>query len=224
MTTVLNHAAAIITRQQQLGGDKRGLLSLRGRGGGQRRGRGVLLVTTKTELDGWLAILRGNPHIRLLSYTDSLAKRRQMGSERLRNYDVIITTFDTLKAKELALPREEVFGQSQSDSEPEDEVGDEWVQGRAAIAEQGGVVELSYLHLFRFRLLIVDAFELGAAGIKASSLRGEAVLRVSADEKLGLVGGGSRTDPYSEPAVKTMRAVLGLDAKPVSSCTGDFRL
>jgi hypothetical protein len=75
----------------------------------------VLIVTIKSQVEVWATYIRNLPEPRLLLYTDSLVKRRKLGAYNLSQYDVIITTFDTLRAKEVCIPEE-----YSSESDPEE--------------------------------------------------------------------------------------------------------
>ena len=223
VTTVLQHASNAIAEQA---GQSGLLLALRAQvqpGGG----RGILIVASKTQVEVWASLLRSLAHIRLLCYTDALAKRRLLGSKRLRNFDAIVTTFDVLKVKEIAMPEDELeLNREEGEGGGEEAAqSGEWLTGRAR-ADAANIVEISQLHLFHYATLIVDGHECGG-GIKANSMRGKAILRVSADYKLGLVddnGQESATGPYSMPAVKVMRELLGGCRLPVASITLDARL
>ena len=55
---------------------------------------GMLIVALKDQVEVWASEIRDLSHSRLLLYTDTLAKRRQIGAHNLAQYDVVITTFD----------------------------------------------------------------------------------------------------------------------------------
>mmetsp|Transcript_7608 Transcript_7608/g.7692 ORF Transcript_7608/g.7692 Transcript_7608/m.7692 type:complete len:702 (+) Transcript_7608:84-2189(+) len=75
----------------------------------------VLIVTVKSQVEIWATHIRNLPEPRLLLYTDTLVKRRKLGAYNLSQYDVIITTFDILRAKEVCIPEE-----YSSESDPEE--------------------------------------------------------------------------------------------------------
>jgi len=75
---------------------------------------GLLIVCHRAALESWALLARQCPNLRLLCYTESLAERRRRGARGprllgLTCHDVVITTFDILKAEEVhgmpALPR-----------------------------------------------------------------------------------------------------------------------
>jgi hypothetical protein len=72
----------------------------------------VLIVTLKAHVEEWAGHVRNLPWPRLMVYTDTLPKRRKLGAYNLAQYDVVVTTFDVLRAKEAALPDQ---GASDSD-------------------------------------------------------------------------------------------------------------
>lgn len=57
-------------------------------------GGNLLIVTSKTQVEFWASRVRSDLNLRLLVYTDSLQKRKQIGSHGIQRHDVIITTFD----------------------------------------------------------------------------------------------------------------------------------
>ena len=77
----------------------------------QLRG-GLLIVTSKQHVESWAAPIRGAKDsfsdVSMEVYTQSLQVRRKLGVSRLSNYDVVITTFDILKAKEAVVPEVEM--------------------------------------------------------------------------------------------------------------------
>lgn len=230
METVIQHFAGLVVEHRRKDGGT-GLLALRGDSRNVfQQGRGLLMLASKSQLENWAAVLRQHAQLRLLCYTDSIEKRRVMGSQKLRAFDVILTTLDILKATELALPEHELktwAKQVQGEEEKEaiqqgDDVG--WVTGGRAQAFPESIVSISQLHLFHWAMIVVDTHELGAsATIKASSLRGKAFAKVSADSKLGLVDASGTTGEPFGPAARHMKEVLGL-AAPVASVTLDARL
>ena len=181
-------------------------------------GRGCLIVTTKANIEAWGALLRGQHNLRLHTYQDTLAKRRAMGPHRLRSHDCILTTLDTLKAKELAIP-ERVL----EDEEGEDgssAADDPW---HASRPRGGKIVEISFLHLFHFELLIVDASD-AASSLRKTSARGEAIASASADSKICLVpcDEASRDDMYTQPSVRHARQIMSVNT-PTASLVVDLR-
>ena len=55
---------------------------------------GLLIVTTKSQLEKWATVVRSQPTLSLHCYTDTLSVRRKEGAQHLIGYDVVITTFD----------------------------------------------------------------------------------------------------------------------------------
>ena len=55
---------------------------------------GLLIVTTKSQLEKWATVVRSQPTLSLHCYTDTLSVRRKEGAQHLIGYDVLITTFD----------------------------------------------------------------------------------------------------------------------------------
>ena len=82
----------------------------------------LLIVTQKAHVEEWAGLIRDLPWPRLMVYTETLAKRRKLGAHNLAQHDVVITTFDVLRAKEAAMP--EQLSDS-SDLESVDSLGDE---------------------------------------------------------------------------------------------------
>ena len=219
LRTVVDHLAQEISLQHKEDGEP-GVLMPRCRGG---NGRGVLLLTTKAQIEAWSGLFRSFSYIRLLEYTDSLSKRRSLGSQRLRHFDVIITTIDTLKAKETVAPEEELRGRGGGVLEAAGAAAaGEWIAGLGGLKQKDiKMVDISLLHLYHYSHLVVD--EGGGGVLKPSSLRGVAIKRASASSKLGLVGDDDcGAEPYALSAVKCMREVLQLEP-PVSGITLDAR-
>lgn len=66
----------------------------------------VLIVCAKAQVESWATIVRSRIDLKLLVYTDSLAKRRkQFAASSFGRYDIVITTFDVLRSKEIVVPR-----------------------------------------------------------------------------------------------------------------------
>ena len=63
---------------------------------GDKNTKQMLIVTSKNEIESWANLVRQNLHLKLLVYTDTLAKRRQLGCYHIIQHDVIITTFDVI--------------------------------------------------------------------------------------------------------------------------------
>lgn len=191
------------------------LLALRNGAGASR---GALVVTSsKAAVEEWCGEFRAHTHVRLLAYVDSLAQRRNLGSHRLRAHDVVVTTFDVLKALEVGLPQESDHARE------EGEESDDWVSRRPPPV--GPVVQRSLLHLIRFRDVVLDFHEL-AASIRMTNKRGAAARLVSAERRCSLVpaaeAGG---DVYLAASVCSARAVMGCPGSvTASSITLDAHL
>lgn len=66
---------------------------------------GLLIICTKADIPVWSRLLKNISRVSSLIYSaDTLAQRRKGGVNRLTRYDVVITTYESLKAKEVALP------------------------------------------------------------------------------------------------------------------------
>ena len=213
VSTLAEHVARRIVEENSL------LVLKQGRKGA--RGRGCLIVTTKANLEAWGALLRSQHHLRLHTYQDTLAKRRATGPNRLRSHDCILTTLDTLKAKELAIPERDSEGDEEEEEGPA-AADDPWHTARP---RGGKVVEMSFLHLFHFELLIVDASD-ASNSLRRTSARGEAVASVSADSRICLVpcDEASRDDMYTQaqPSVRNARQLMSV-TMPTASLVVDFR-
>ena len=172
----------------------------------------LLIVTLKAHVEEWAGHVRNLPWPRLLVYTDALPKRRKLGAYNLAQYDVVVTTFDVLRAKEAALPE---LASSDSDlgsvasycSDDGDEQGEEELFERArgdrpartgnakktAPASKtgqwlvrrdkhGGMVEVSNLHLIQWRQLVLDLGD--DTKLRAGSVRGDAARSLHAHRRV----------------------------------------
>ena len=146
---------------------------------------GVLIVCSKPALESWAALIRASSHLRLLCYTESLAERRRRGARGAYQmgtafYDVVITTFDILKA-------EEVHGFSVNDRPMASEeaslgcLSDGW-QKQDNLATGKGDKSVpcaqSYLHMLRWNSVLHEHDEHGSA--RPTNAKGRALIRVSA--------------------------------------------
>lgn len=77
---------------------------------------GILIVTSKNMIDTWASPIRAARGLyketSLHVYTQPLVARRRMGPARIAGFDVVVTTFDILKAKEVAVPEESICDES----------------------------------------------------------------------------------------------------------------
>ena len=172
----------------------------------QQAGRGVLVVTSsKAAVEEWSELFRGNAYVRLLTYTDALAKRRQMGTHRLRCHDVIVTTFDVLKAHEIGLTEDGAIGGGEETAPPPADESGEWV-----VRHRGGpIVESSFLHMFCFADVVVDHNELST--VRATNQRGVSVRRIVGARKCSLVKAtDSEGDVYHQALVRHARDIMNL--------------
>lgn len=194
--------------------DDNRLLTLRSNRNRATNVLGLLVVTTKASLDMWSELIRGYHHLRLLTYTDALSQRRKMGSQRIRNFDVILTTFDVLKAKELALPEEEFGGnfQDTSDELSSDSSEKDWIARRPGNLK---MVDISFIHLMHFRDMIIDSCEPGTV-LRSNTQRGKAIQRVSAVSKICLLQSEGSNDIYSLQAVRYSKELMMLSGPTAS--------
>ena len=65
------------------------------------------MVTSKACSEQWASFVRSLPGISLHVYTDTLSLRRKMGPHRIKDFDVVVTTFDVLKAREVLVPEDD---------------------------------------------------------------------------------------------------------------------
>lgn len=171
--------------------------------------RGALVVTSsKAAAEEWCQEFRAHAHVRLLGYVDSIAQRRA-AQHRLRGHDVVVTTFDVLKAIEVGLPQE-------SEQAREEKEG-EWLGRRPPPV--GPVVQGSLLHLLRFRDLVLDFHEL-ASSVKMTNKRGAAARLVAAELRCSLVPAAELSagnDVYLSAAVRNAREVMGCPGAIIAS-------
>ena len=64
----------------------------------------MLVVTSKQRVELWADCVRNQRHSRLHSYTAGLQERRRHGTSILTRVDVVVTTFDVLRSKEVCVP------------------------------------------------------------------------------------------------------------------------
>ena len=66
---------------------------------------GLLIICTKVDIPIWSRLMKSIPSVSSLIYSaDTLAQRRKSGVNRLTRFDAVITTYESLKAKEVVLP------------------------------------------------------------------------------------------------------------------------
>lgn len=66
---------------------------------------GILIVTQKSKLAAWASLIKGIADVTLhVQGSLSLQTRRKNGAEKLARHDIVLTTFDVLRAKEVAAP------------------------------------------------------------------------------------------------------------------------
>ena len=86
----------------------------------QKLDGGILIVTSKSSIDKWANPIRSAKNefsnISLEVYTQSLANRRKINLTRLSGVNVVITTFEILKAKEIVIPEESFENENSSEN------------------------------------------------------------------------------------------------------------
>jgi SNF2 family DNA or RNA helicase len=66
---------------------------------------GILIVTPKAKVAAWASLIKNIPDVSLhVQASLSLSQRRKNGVERLARFDVVLTTYDLVRAKEVAMP------------------------------------------------------------------------------------------------------------------------
>lgn len=66
---------------------------------------GILIVTQKQKLVAWASLIKNIADVTLhVQGSLSLQQRRKNGAEKLARHDVVLTTYDVLRAKEVAAP------------------------------------------------------------------------------------------------------------------------
>jgi hypothetical protein len=66
---------------------------------------GILIVTPKAKVAAWASLIKNIPDVSLhVQASLSLSQRRKNGAERLARFDVVLTTYDLVRAKEVAMP------------------------------------------------------------------------------------------------------------------------
>jgi len=204
-----------------------------GTGGGQRKDGaplgGMLIVCHRQQLDCWTQLARASPSLRLLCYSESLAERRKRGARGpsllgLTCFDVVVTTFDILKAEEAhglpALPAAgaKACGASGSNSISEESsiawYGEDATETETAAAQ-------SYLHFLRWYYILFDHHD--NTTVKPTNAKGRAARRLCGTRKASLwtdahdarQHGPAPGIDYSGAALKAY--ALCMDAPPTHS-------
>jgi hypothetical protein len=168
---------------------------------------GVLIVCNKTTIDYWIELIRNQTipiAIRLLCYTDSLTKRKKNMSYDLLSlycHDVVITTFDILKAAEVSINADMNINFNVNDkncSNDDDDDGDgEWMQMKVpntninnnhksyfstttsqtqSQAQTQAQAQQSYLHTLEWNHVIYDHDD--NKTVRCSNLKGKAIKKL----------------------------------------------
>lgn len=93
----------------------------------------ILIVTSKANIEQWAELFRPIPHISILLYNESLAKRRKMGVLKVSSFNVTIVTFEILCSKEIVIPEDDFYTSEDEEkiaSEYGDDMVDPWLPRR----------------------------------------------------------------------------------------------
>jgi hypothetical protein len=175
---------------------------------------GLIIITTKAKIDAWANVVRSHLSNRLLVYNaETLKSRRLKGTTGLSllYYDIIITTFDLIKAKDMKVSKQELnsylTGRKQED----------WYE----LGDRGNASEdRSYLQLLRWKQSIVDFGDTKTC--KFDSVKGAAVCNLVSDHRTLMVQTCSEElDGVKE--VANIQKMLKLESKtPLAKITINY--
>ena len=106
----------------------------------------------------------------------------------MTRFDVVITTFDILKAKEAVVPEEisdnEAEDVEESTSLQKSERGG-WIHTRRGKILQGGMTDVSNLHLINWQLILIDINS--QTDIRPGNAKGNAIRALKGEMKIGMI-------------------------------------
>ncbi len=177
---------------------------------------GLIIITTKAKIDSWANIVRSHLSNRLLVYnSETLRSRRLKGATGLSllYYDIIITTFDLLKAKDVKVSKQELHNYLNGKNT------EDWYDlGSRNNAAQSG--DRSYLQLLRWKQSIVDFGD--SKTCKSDSVKGVSIYNVVSDHRIMMVQTcNEEVDSLKE--VANIQQMLKLERKiPVAKITINY--
>ena len=132
----------------------------------------------------------------------------------MAGFDVVITTLDILKAKEVVLPIDCRDDADASDNCDETTLSSPWLKPRKADVGEGGMKEYSYLHLINWHTIIADIS--AQSNIRPSNVRGKALSQLRCRRMVGLV----EEHPRQKESLFGLKSCLACgDSVPASAIT-----
>ena len=187
---------------------------------------GVLLITSKANVEKWADLCRMRTSTKLHCYTDSLKQRRQLGSNRLTQFDIVITTFEIARAKEIFIPLNRDSNDTADTNDPIDTNTtsttntDDSITWLPAKDSNQAMIERSNLHVLKWSTLIMDFDDMTI--MKPTSLTGKALLSLQAGSSITLFKGPSLREPLPKSDIIAMKAIT-IRTHQLSSSTLDAR-
>lgn len=171
---------------------------------------GVLLITSKPNVEKWADLCRMDANTKLHVYNDSLKLRRQLGSNRLSQFDVVITTFEIARAKEIYIPlnRDNNIEAIETIEEKDDSVS--WLSSKDTNQK---LIERSNLHVLKWNSLIIDFDDITI--MKSTSTTGKALLSLQTSNTLVLFKGPPLKEMLPKSDIQAMKA-LTIKTQPLS--------
>ena len=146
---------------------------------------GVLLITSKRNVERWADLCRMNANTKLHVYTDSLKLRRQLGSNRLSQFDIVITTFEIVRAKEMFIPLNRHTDNIIENMEDYvEENSSNWLSSKD---KNQLLIERSNLHVLKWNTIIMDFDDMTI--MKPTSTTGKALLSLYSQDNIALFKG-----------------------------------
>ena len=170
---------------------------------GQRETRQgqLLIVTTKSNLTYWYSILSPlQPQVRVLNYTEPLSIRRRQGMSNmisLRFHDIVVTTFDILKSKEVTIDPGIIINNNNSNNT---------AHGNVNGAKDK--VERSYLHIYEWNHILLDYHD--TRTIRRTNQAGTAVYNLHTSSS-GTNDGNGNSSSTVMSVLQVDKAVLKVD-------------
>ena len=177
---------------------------------------GVLLITSKPNVEKWADLCRMNTNTKLHVYTDSLKLRRQLGSNRLTQFDIVITTFEIARAKEIFIPLNRNIDET-IEKIDEDNTDVSWLSSKD---RNQSLIERSNLHVLKWHTLIIDWDDMSI--MKPTSTTGKALLSLDALNTIKLFKGPSIKEPLPKNDIIAMKSIT-IKSNHLSTATLDAR-
>jgi len=143
-------------------------------------------------------------------YTDALKQRRQLGSNRLTQFDIVITTFEIARAKEIFLPlnrsnNDNDNNDTESNDNNDNTNSNDTITWLPAKDSNQAMIERSNLHVLKWSTLIMDFDDMTI--MKPTSLTGKALLSLQAASSIVLFKGPSLREPLPKSDIIAMKNI-----------------